>query len=80
MDRFFDTDLAPADRRWVEGERRRLGEETNIRDREHRRLLTSQACSVARNTGRSLVSHACFTLSRIAAFPSSQHTVLVNVE
>ncbi|WP_137286971.1 helicase-related protein [Halorussus salinisoli] len=43
MDRFFDIDLTPADRQWVEGERRRLGEETNIWDQDHQRIVTSQA-------------------------------------
>jgi len=43
MDRFFDIDLTPADRQWVEGERRRLGEETNIWDQDHQQLVTSQA-------------------------------------
>ena len=43
MDRFFDIDLTPADRQWVDGERRRLGEETNIWDQDHQRLVTSQA-------------------------------------
>jgi superfamily II DNA or RNA helicase len=43
MDRFFDIDLIPADREWVEGERRRLGEETNIWDQEHQRMIGSMA-------------------------------------
>ena len=43
MDRFFDIDLTPADRQWVDGEQRRLGEETNIWDQDHQRLVTSQA-------------------------------------
>lgn len=43
MDRFFDIDLIPADRQWVEGERRRLGEEANIWDQDHQRLVTSMA-------------------------------------
>ncbi|WP_435066701.1 helicase-related protein [Haloplanus sp. C73] len=43
MDRFFDIDLTPADRQWVEGERRRLGEEANIWDQDHQRMVTSQA-------------------------------------
>ena len=43
MDRFFDIDLTPADRQWVEGERRRLGEEANIWDQDHQQLVTSQA-------------------------------------
>lgn len=43
MDRFFDIDLTPADRAWVEGERRRLGEATNIWDQEGQRLVTSMA-------------------------------------
>ena len=43
MDRFFDIDLTPADRQWVEGERRRLGEETNIWNQAQQRLVTSQA-------------------------------------
>ncbi|TKX82474.1 hypothetical protein EXE43_29240, partial [Halorubrum sp. SS5] len=42
-DRFFDIDLTPADRQWVEGERRRLGEEGNIWDQDHQQLVTSQA-------------------------------------
>ncbi|MDT3436705.1 SNF2-related protein, partial [Haloarcula sp. 1CSR25-25] len=43
MDRFFDIDLTPADRQWVEGERRRLGEEANIWDQDHQQMVTSQA-------------------------------------
>ena len=43
MDRFFDIDLTPADRQWVEGERRRLGEEANIWNQDHLQLVTSQA-------------------------------------
>jgi len=43
MDRFFDIRFTPADRQWVEGERRRLGEETNIWDQDHQRLVTSMA-------------------------------------
>ncbi|MHC3438951.1 helicase-related protein [Natrialbaceae archaeon A-gly3] len=43
MDRFFDIDLTPADRQWVEGERRRLGEEANIWDQDHQRMVTSMA-------------------------------------
>ncbi len=43
MDRFFDIDLTPADRQWVEGERRRLGEETNIWDQDSQQMVTSQA-------------------------------------
>ena len=43
MDRFFDINLTPGDRQWVEGERRRLGEETNIWDQEHQRMVTSMA-------------------------------------
>ncbi len=43
MDRFFDITLTPADRQWVEGERRRLGEETNIWDQDHQQLVTSMA-------------------------------------
>lgn len=43
MRRFFDIDLTPADRRWVEGERRRLGEEANIWEQDHQRMVTSQA-------------------------------------
>ena len=43
MGRFFDITLTPADRQWVEGERRRLGEEANIWDQEHQRLVTSMA-------------------------------------
>ncbi|WP_459988021.1 DEAD/DEAH box helicase, partial [Natrinema sp. JCM 9743] len=43
MDRFFDLELTPADRQWVEGERRRLGEESNIWDQDHQQMVTSQA-------------------------------------
>ncbi|WP_302080584.1 helicase-related protein [Salinibaculum rarum] len=43
MDRFFDISLTPGDRQWVEGERRRLGEETNIWDQEHQRMVASMA-------------------------------------
>jgi superfamily II DNA or RNA helicase len=43
MDRFFDIELTPADRQWVEGERRRLGEATNIWNQEHQQLVTSMA-------------------------------------
>jgi SNF2 family DNA or RNA helicase len=43
MDRFFDIRLTPADRQWVDGERRRLGEEANIWDQDHQRLVTSMA-------------------------------------
>jgi len=43
MDRFFDISPTPADRQWVEGERRRLGEETNIWDQDHQQMVTSMA-------------------------------------
>ena len=43
MDRFFDIDLTVADRAWVEGERRRLGEETNIWEQDQQQLVTSMA-------------------------------------
>ena len=43
MDRFFDIGLTPADRQWVEGERRRLGAEANIWDQDRQQLVTSQA-------------------------------------
>ena len=43
MTRFFDIDLTLADRQWVDGERRRLGEAANIWDQPHQRLVTSQA-------------------------------------
>lgn len=43
MERFFDIDLTVADRQWVESERRRLGEETNIWDQEGQQLVTSMA-------------------------------------
>jgi len=43
MDRFFDISLTPGDRQWVEGERRRLGEEANIWNQEHQRMVTSMA-------------------------------------
>lgn len=43
MRRFFDIDLMVADRAWVEGEKRRLGEETNVWDQDEARIITSQA-------------------------------------
>ncbi|MDB2242703.1 helicase-related protein [Halorubrum ezzemoulense] len=43
MDRFFDVDLTVADRAWVDGERRRLGEEANIWDQDQQQLVTSMA-------------------------------------
>jgi superfamily II DNA or RNA helicase len=43
MDRYFDIELTVADRKWVEGERRRLGEETNIWNQDNQRLITSMA-------------------------------------
>jgi SNF2 family DNA or RNA helicase len=43
MDRFFDIGFTPADRQWVEGERRRLGEAANIWDQDHLQLVTSMA-------------------------------------
>lgn len=43
MDRFFDISLTPGDRQWVEGERRRLGEETNIWNQDHQQMVTSMA-------------------------------------
>ncbi len=43
MDRFFDISLTKADRAWVEGEKRRLGEEANVWDQDEQRLITSQA-------------------------------------
>jgi superfamily II DNA or RNA helicase len=43
MDRFFDIDLTVADRTWVEGERRRLGDAANIWDQDDRQLITSMA-------------------------------------
>jgi superfamily II DNA or RNA helicase len=43
MDRFFDISLTPGDRQWVEGERRRLGEEANIWDQDHQQMVTSMA-------------------------------------
>jgi ERCC4-related helicase len=43
MDRFFDIELTPADRQWVEGERRRLGEAANIWNQDQQQLVTSQA-------------------------------------
>ncbi|MFP8953113.1 helicase-related protein [Natrialbaceae archaeon A-arb3/5] len=43
MDRFFDVGLTVADRAWVEGERRRLGEEANIWDQDQQQLVTSMA-------------------------------------
>ena len=43
MQRFFDFELTTADRDWVAGERRRLGEATNIWAQDDLQLLTSQA-------------------------------------
>ena len=43
MNRFFDVELTVADRAWVEGERRRLGEEANIWNQDNQRLVTSMA-------------------------------------
>lgn len=43
MKRFFDIHLVLADRAWVEGERRRLGEEANIWNQGEQRLITSMA-------------------------------------
>jgi ERCC4-related helicase len=43
MERFFDISLTKADRTWVEGEKRRLGEEANVWDQDQQRLITSQA-------------------------------------
>jgi len=43
MDRFFDIDLNVADRAWVEGERRRLGDAANIWDQDDIQLITSMA-------------------------------------
>jgi SNF2 family DNA or RNA helicase len=43
MERFFDIDLTIADRTWVESEKRRLGNESNIWDQEGQNLLTSMA-------------------------------------
>jgi SNF2 family DNA or RNA helicase len=43
MDRFFDVNLTVADRAWVEGERRRLGEEANIWNQDQEQLVTSMA-------------------------------------
>ena len=43
MKRFFDIHLSVADRYWVEGEQRRLGEEANVWNQDHQRLITSQA-------------------------------------
>ncbi|AXG08428.1 helicase-related protein [Haloplanus rubicundus] len=43
MDRFFDIDLTVADRAWVEGERRRLGDAANIWDQDGVQLITSMA-------------------------------------
>jgi superfamily II DNA or RNA helicase len=43
MDRFFDISLIPGDRQWVEGERRRLGEATNIWDQDQQRMIASMA-------------------------------------
>ncbi|MFC6993865.1 helicase-related protein [Haladaptatus sp. GCM10025707] len=43
MDRFFDLDLTVADRTWVDGERRRLGDEANIWNQDNLQLVTSMA-------------------------------------
>ena len=43
MNRFFDVGLTVADRAWVEGERRRLGEEANIWNQDQQQLVTSMA-------------------------------------
>jgi superfamily II DNA or RNA helicase len=43
MDRFFDIDLTVADRTWVDGERRRLGDAANIWDQNDQQLITSMA-------------------------------------
>jgi ERCC4-related helicase len=43
MDRFFDIELTVADRAWVEGERRRLGDAANIWDQDDVQLITSMA-------------------------------------
>ncbi|GGN94938.1 helicase-related protein [Haloarcula pellucida] len=43
MDRFFDLSLTPGDRQWVEGERRRLGEEANVWNQDHQQMVTSMA-------------------------------------
>jgi len=43
MRRFFDIDLTKADRAWVEGENRRLGEEANVWNQDEQRLIASQA-------------------------------------
>src|SRR6056297_1507319 len=43
MDRFFDISLTPGDRQWVEGERRRLGEEANIWNQDHQQMVASMA-------------------------------------
>lgn len=43
MDRFFDIDLTVADRAWVEGERRRLGDAANIWDQDDQQLIASMA-------------------------------------
>jgi superfamily II DNA or RNA helicase len=43
MKRFFDISLTRADRTWVEGEKRRLGQEANVWNQEEQRLITSQA-------------------------------------
>ena len=43
MDRFFDVDLTVTDRAWVEGERRRLGEEANIWNQDQQQIVTSMA-------------------------------------
>ena len=43
LDRFFDIQLTVADRLWVEGEKRRLGEAANIWTQPDQRLVTSQA-------------------------------------
>ena len=43
MDRFFGIDLTPGDSQWVEGERRRLGEEANIWNQDHQQMISSMA-------------------------------------
>ena len=43
MDRFFDIDLTVADRAWVDGERRRLGDAANIWDQDNHQLIASMA-------------------------------------
>jgi ERCC4-related helicase len=43
MDRFFDISLTPGDRQWVEGERRRLGEEANIWNQDRQQMVASMA-------------------------------------